>query len=198
MSSPALNSPALQVITIPHRPTPTVEEIDSELSGPLSIILGAPGLVAAWKGRRYEDKFTILLVLLWSDISASHAFFTTALYNKFHKSMQPSLKGRKITWQQHALIGRSALSDMAHLKSAIESPCIEFALTKVVEGEVAGYYEAFQRVVSKILDKDPGCGGWWISPILENPQDQLLLINWNSFNVSPRPFPGRVVPNVDC
>lgn len=94
------------------------------------------------------------------------------------------MNGRNITWQQHALLDTSALSDAAHLKATLASPAIEVALTKVVEGGVAGYYEQFSKVVVPILDADPGSDGYFISPLIENPQDQLLLINWKSVDVS--------------
>ncbi|KAI1614600.1 hypothetical protein EDD36DRAFT_487243 [Exophiala viscosa] len=190
MSSSA-STPILQIITIPHRPTPTSAEIDQELAPALSILTGAPGLVAAWKGRRHEDKYTILLLLLWSDLSASRSFFTSPSYNDFNRVAQPALRGRKITWQQHAPAGQWDLSDLAHLRSVIESPCVEVALTKVVEGGVAGYYDGFRRVVSKVLDAEPGCDGWWISPLIENPQDQLLLINWKSHSAHHEVFERR-------
>jgi len=73
---------------------------------------------------------------------------------------------------------------MTHLASIVNSPAVEVALTKVVEGGVLGYYEEFRKVVVPILDKDPGCDGHFISPLIENPQDQLLLINWKSVAVS--------------
>lgn len=72
---------------------------------------------------------------------------------------------------------------MAHLKSIVDSPCIEVALTKVVEGRVSGYYGAFRSTISHILDDDQGCDGWWVSPLVENPQHQLLMINWKSVDV---------------
>jgi hypothetical protein len=97
--------------------------------------------------------------------------------------VQPALNGRKIFWQQHAFVGRSDLDDLAHLKSIVGSPCIEVALTKVVEGGVSGYYDAFRATISRILDADRGCDGWWISPLVENPQHQLLMINWKSVDV---------------
>lgn len=62
------------------------------------------------------------------------------------------------------------------------------ALTKVVEGGVAGYYSQFNKVVSGVLDDEPGCDGYFISPLIENPQDQLLLINWKSVDVWILPF----------
>ncbi|EXJ82886.1 hypothetical protein A1O3_06702 [Capronia epimyces CBS 606.96] len=181
----------LQVITIPHRPTPTTAEIDADLAPALSILFAAPGLVGAWKGRRHEDRYTYIFLLVWRDLAASHAFFTSPKYAEFHQRIQPALNGRKVAWQQHARLGQWELSDAAHFQSIIHSPCIEVALTKVVEGGVAGYYDGFGRVVSKILDQDPGCDGWWISPLVENPQHQLLLINWKSFEAHHEDFERR-------
>jgi hypothetical protein len=94
------------------------------------------------------------------------------------------MNGRHITWQNHALLATSELDDLAHLKATLAGPAIEVAMTKVVEGGVAGYYEQFRRVVVPILNADPGCNGHFISPLIENPQDQLLLINWESVDVS--------------
>ncbi|CAK7226988.1 hypothetical protein SEUCBS140593_006427 [Sporothrix eucalyptigena] len=64
----------------------------------------------------------------------------------------------------------------------MSSPAIEVALTKVVEGGVAGHYERSSAVVAGgILDAEPGCDGYFISPVIEDLQDQLLLIiNWKS------------------
>lgn len=94
------------------------------------------------------------------------------------------MNGRSITWTNHALLDHSSLSDFAHLQGTLNSPAIEVALTKVVEGGVAGYYSQFSKIVSKILDDEPGCNGYFISPLIEEPQDQLLLINWKSVDVS--------------
>ena len=94
------------------------------------------------------------------------------------------MNGRHITWQNHALLNTTGIDDVAHLKATLNSPAIEVALTKVVEGGVAGYYENFSKVVVGILNEDPGCDGHFISPLIENPQDQLLLINWKSVDVS--------------
>lgn len=86
-------------------------------------------------------------------------------------------------WQNHALLATTGLDDDAHLKKTLESPAIEVALTKVVEGGVAGYYSQFRKIVVPILEQDPGCDGHFIGPLIENPQDQLLLINWKSVDV---------------
>lgn len=178
---------ALQIITVPHRPTRTPAEIDAELTPAFSLILQAPGLVAAWQGRRHEDLYTYIYFVLWQDLAASHAFFTSPGYADFHRLVQPALNGRNIHWQQHALVCQRDLSDAVHLKSVVNSPCVEIALTKVVEGGVAGYYDRFRETVSNVLDGDPGCDGWWISPSIENPQHQILLINWKSVAVSVHP-----------
>jgi hypothetical protein len=94
------------------------------------------------------------------------------------------MNGRSISWTTHALLDHSPLSDHVHLESILRSPAIEVALTKVVEGGVSGYYSQFGKIVSKILDDEPGCDGYFISPLIEQPQDQLLLINWKSVDVS--------------
>ena len=94
------------------------------------------------------------------------------------------MNGRKIQWQNHAILDTTGLDDMEHLVNTLKSPAIEVALTKVVEGGVHGYYSQFKKIVVDILNKDPGCNGHFISPQVENPQDQLLLINWKSVDVS--------------
>lgn len=97
------------------------------------------------------------------------------------------MNGRSVTWTAHALLDHSPFSDVAHLERTLDSPAIEVALTKVVEGGVAGYYSQFTKVVSGILNDEPGCDGYFISPLIEGPQDQLLLINWKSVDVG-HPF----------
>ena len=144
----------------------------------------AKGLKALWRGKKYEDRYTQIAVLLWESLEASHAFFTSFAYAEFHKSIQPGMNGRRIEWQNHALIDTTGIDDTKHLLRTLDSPAIEVALTKVVEGGVAGYYSQFKNVVVPILNEDPGCDGHFISPLIENPQDQLLLINWKSVDVS--------------
>lgn len=94
------------------------------------------------------------------------------------------MNGRKITWQNHAILDTTGLDDMGHLADVLKSPAIEVAWTKVVEGGVFGYYSQFNNIVVPILNNDPGCDGYFISPQVENPQDQVLLINWKSVDVS--------------
>jgi heme-degrading monooxygenase HmoA len=139
-----------------------------------------------WRGKKYEDRYTQVAVVLWKNLAVSHAFFTSSEYAEFHKVIQPGMNGRKVEWQYHALIGTTGNDDMAHLLRTLESPAIEVALTKVVEGGVAGYYSQFRNIVVPILDTDPGCDGHFISPQVENPQHQLLLINWRSVGVRTR------------
>lgn len=93
---------------------------------------------------------------------------------------------RKIHWQQHALLDTSSISTRARLDGVLSSPdaAVEVAWTKVVEGGVHGYYEGFIQTVVPILECDAGCDGFFISPQVENPQDQMLLINWKSVDVS--------------
>jgi hypothetical protein len=144
----------------------------------------APGLKAFWRGKKFEDRYTQVWILLWDSLASSHAFFTSSAYREFNKVVQPALNGRKVGWQQHALIGTSDMDNEERLRSILSSSAIEVALTKVVEGGVSGYYDQFRAVVTKILDEDPGCDGYFIGPQIENPQDQLLLINWKSVDVS--------------
>jgi hypothetical protein len=140
-------------------------------------------LKAIWKGKKYEDRFTQIWLVLWEDLASSHTFFTSPAYEEFHKVLQPAMNGRSIDWQCHAILNRGALDDVAHLKSILSSPAIEVAWTKVVEGGVAGYYKRFSEVVVPILNEEETCKGYFISPQIENPQDQMLLINWDSVDV---------------
>ena len=134
--------------------------------------------------------------MLWESLAASHAFFTSSKYAEFHSLIQPAMNGRRIEWQNHALLETSGIDDSSHLSRTLNSPAIEVALTKVVEGGVAGYYSQFNKIVTPILNEDPGCDGHFISPLVENPQDQLLLINWKSVDVSSnRPTPPSTNPN---
>lgn len=139
-----------------------------------------------WRGKKHEDRHTQIAILLWQDLRSSHAFFISPAYTEFNRVIQPALNGRKIEWQNHALLNVSGLDDKARLSRTLKSPAIEVALTKVVEGGVAGYYSQFRDIVVPILDQDSGCDGHFISPMVENPQDQLLLINWKSVDVSLR------------
>ena len=146
--------------------------------------LRAKGLKALWRGKKHEDRHTQVAMALWTDLGSSHAFFTSPQYAEFNNVLQPAMNGRRIEWQNHALIDVSGIDDLSHLSKTLQSPAIEVALTKVVEGGVAGYYDVFRKVVVPILNEDPGCDGYFISPQIENPQDQLLLINWKSVDVS--------------
>ncbi|KAL1981855.1 hypothetical protein VTN96DRAFT_2100 [Rasamsonia emersonii] len=170
----------IQLIIFPHRPIHADKELDADIDGPLQLLLSAKGLLAAYRGRKFEERFTRVYLLVWDSLASSHGFFTSAAYDKFNTHIQPALKGRKITWTQHAEINASPLSDTQHFDSILSSPAIEVAWTKVVEGKVSGYYEQFDKVVRPILNNEPGCDGFFISPHLENPQNQILLINWKS------------------
>ncbi|VUC26545.1 unnamed protein product [Clonostachys rosea] len=173
-------SQVLQLVIVPHRPVPTDDEINRDLEPAFNILNKATGLKALWRGKKFEDRYTQVALLLWENLAASHEFFTSPSYADFHRSIQPAMNGRHVEWQNHALMGVSEQDTVRHLKSIVESPAIEVALTKVVEGGVAGYYSQFKKVVTGVLQDEPGCDGFFISPLIENPQNQLLLINWQS------------------
>jgi hypothetical protein len=97
--------------------------------------------------------------------------------------VQPILRGRQITWNQHAVLGGLGDRGTGELQSILSSPAIEVAWTPVKEGKVQGYYAQFAKVVNPILTDEPVCDGFFISPHLENPHDQILLINWKSVDV---------------
>lgn len=143
----------------------------------------ADGLIGSWQGKKFEERYTRVYLLLWETLAASHAFFTSKGYKDFNDAIQPAMNGRKIQWQQHALLDASSFSTRKSLDSILSSPAVEVAWTKVVEGGVYGYYEGFRKTVAPILDDEPGCDGYFISPQIENPQDQMLLINWKSVDV---------------
>ncbi|KAG4287326.1 hypothetical protein FPRO06_04978 [Fusarium proliferatum] len=185
-----LTSQALQLITIPHRPAANAE-IGRDLAPAISILKKAPGLKSFWSGRKFEDRYTKVYLALWENLESSHSFFTSSEYAKFHSAIQPALNGRKVTWTSHALMDHSPLSDHPHLSDALKSPAMEVALTKVVEGGVSGYYYQFSKVVTRVLDEEDGCKGYFISPLIENPEDQLLLINWDSVDAHHEVFEKR-------
>ncbi|KAI1622542.1 hypothetical protein EDD37DRAFT_635285 [Exophiala viscosa] len=182
---------ALQLIMVPHRPVHTDDEINQDLAPAFSILEEAKGLKAIWRGKKHEDRHTQVALVLWESLALSHAFFTSSEYTEFNKVIQPAMNGRKIEWLNHALIDTTGLDDKAHLLRTLASPAIEVALTKVVEGGVSGYYSQFRKIVVPILNEDPGCDGHFISPLIENPQDQLLLINWKSVDAHHEDFEKR-------
>ncbi|KAF1351773.1 hypothetical protein BDV97DRAFT_348046 [Delphinella strobiligena] len=173
-------SKILQLVLLPHRPVKDDAEIDRNLKEGLSILGSAPGLVDCWRGRKYEERFTQVYLLLWTDLEASHNFLASPSYERFHKSIQPAMNGRRVEWLRHARMSDSAHNNLENLRKVLGSPAIEVAWTMVVEGGVAGYYERFAKVVTSVLDQDPGCDGYFISPSIENPHAQMLLINWKS------------------
>ncbi|KAF4334388.1 hypothetical protein FBEOM_11780 [Fusarium beomiforme] len=181
---------AVQLITIPHRPAVS-DEIERDLAPALKILQSARGILSMWRGRKFEERYTLVVIILWDNIESSHGFFTSMAYQEFHAVIQPAMNGRSIEWTRHALLHHSPLSDKLHLDATLDSPAIEVALTKVVEGGVAGYYSQFNKVVTGVLDDEPGCAGYFISPMLENPQDQLLLINWKSVDAHHQDFEKR-------
>jgi len=122
-------------------------------------------------------------ILLWDSLGSSLRFLTSDAYDEFNTLAQPGLRGRSITWTQHAAIQASALASMDRFNSLLTSPAIEVAWTSVKEGKVGGYLKQFNKVVRPILDTEPGCDGFFISPHLENPHNQVLLINWKSVDV---------------
>ncbi|CAI4218724.1 unnamed protein product [Parascedosporium putredinis] len=159
----------IQLVIVPHRPA-VPDEIAKDLAPAFSILQKAPGLQKLWRGK------------------SSRTGTRNEAYAEFHRVLQPAMNGRSITRTAHALLEHSRFSDAEHLEQTLASPAIEIALTKVVEGGVAGYYSQFGKVVSGILDAEEGCDGYFISPLIEEPQDQLLLINWKSVDAHHEEF----------
>lgn len=143
----------------------------------------ANGLRALWRGKKHEERHTQIVIALWQDLESTHAFFTSERYYELNKVIQPGMNGRKVLWLTHAILDTTGLDNVKYLTNTLNSPAIEVALTKVIEGGVHGYYGQFKKIVVDILNNDPGCDGYFISPQVENPQDQLLLINWKSVDV---------------
>ncbi|KAF2768268.1 hypothetical protein EJ03DRAFT_337067 [Teratosphaeria nubilosa] len=179
---------ALQLIIVPHRPVRSDSEINVDLARAFEILDSASGLLGLWRGKKFEDRYTQVALLLWKDLAASHAFFTSRAYHDFHQAIQPAMNGRHIEWQNHSILNRTGLDSSQHLSKVLKSPAIEVAWTKVVEGGVSGYYDRFRETVVPILNEDPGCDGHFISPTIENPQDQMLLINWKSVDAHHEDF----------
>lgn len=197
-------SKIVQLVLLPHRPVKDDAEIDKDLKEGLRILgryvrqinhsyhllltfeKSAPGLLDCWRGRKYEERFTQVYLLFWTDLEASHNFLASPSYERFHKSIQPAMNGRRVEWLRHARISNSAHNNLESLRNVLGSPAIEVAWTMVVEGGIAGYYERFAKVVTSVLNKDPGCDGYFINPSVENPHAQMLLINWKSVDVSNR------------
>lgn len=123
-------------------------------------------------------------MLIWQNLASSHAFFTSPAYRQFHNEVQSALNGLSIHWQQHAILGTSDLDSLDRLGAVVKAPAIEVALTKVIEGRVSGYYVVFRSTIGRILDGEEGCGGWWVGPQMKDPQRQILLESWRSFDVS--------------
>ncbi|KAK6064908.1 hypothetical protein SCUP234_12817 [Seiridium cupressi] len=174
---------ALQLIIVPHRPLSSDDEINRDLAPGFHILQQATGLKAIWRGKKFEDRYTQVAIVLWDNLAASHVFFTSPAYFQFHQAIQPAMNGRHIEWQNHALVNVTGEDTMSHLADTLHSPAIEVALTKVVEGGVAGYYNQFKAVVASVLQSEDGCDAYFISPLIENPENQLLLINWKSVDI---------------
>ncbi|CAD6583532.1 MAG: hypothetical protein ASARMPREDX12_001297 [Alectoria sarmentosa] len=160
MSSPR----AVQFIYVTHRPVHSDDEIIKDLEPVLSILVKAQGLIAARQGKRHEDRYTQVWILLWRNLASSHTFSTSPAYRRFHIGIQPALNGRSIHWQQHALAGTRGLDSLDRLKAIVRAPTIEVALTKVIEGRVSGHYDVFHSMIGPILDGEDGLDGWWVGP----------------------------------
>jgi hypothetical protein len=74
-----------------------------------------------WRGKKFEDRYTQVALLLWENLESSHAFFTGPEYAELHEVIQPAMNGRSIAWTAHATLDHSPLSDHAHLAAMIDS-----------------------------------------------------------------------------
>ncbi|KAL2842685.1 hypothetical protein BJY01DRAFT_235897 [Aspergillus pseudoustus] len=172
--------PVVQLVIVPHRPVHDEAELDNDLNQAFALLLRSEGLLGAYQGRKFEELYTRVYVLLWDSLSSSHHFLISEAYDEFNTLAQQGLRGRSITWTQHAAIQASGLASMDRFNSLLTSPAIEVAWTSVKEGKVHGYLKQFDEVVRGILENEPCCDGFFISPHLEDPHNQVLLINWKS------------------
>jgi hypothetical protein len=98
--------------------------------------------------------------------------------------LQPALFGRSLQWNFRAQVGSTPYSGLAELSKIVTSAALEVATTLVVEGGVAGYYKVTRDITGPIMDGEPGANGFFVAPTIEDPQAQMVLINWTSVDVS--------------
>jgi hypothetical protein len=98
-----------------------------------------------WRGKKHEDRHTQVALLVQESLAANHSFFTSSDYTEFHRVIQPATNVRRIDRQNHALIDATDIDDTVYLPRTLESPAIEVALNKVVEGGVAEYYSQLRK-----------------------------------------------------
>ncbi|KAK5195066.1 hypothetical protein LTR96_002936 [Exophiala xenobiotica] len=172
--------PVVQLVVLPHRVVLSEAELEKEWTTALKVLQSANGLIAQWEGKKHEEMNVKAWILLWKDLESSQRFFTSRSYYEFNQAIQPALFGRRIQWNQRAFIDSSDWSGLKNLNHAVTSPALEIAWTQVVEGGVAGYHEQTRNVTGPIMDKELGCGGYFVAPSIEDAHRLMVLINWKS------------------
>lgn len=132
------------------------------------IDIRAPGVLKAWRGIKHEEIQVYVILILWENYIASMNFFTSKQCRVVSDAWYPFLAGRELFTRRHILV-----HDLKQLEQAISTKAIEVAMTRVKPGRVADYYEALWRVVHKVLSNDPGCDGYYINSVLEDPDWQV-------------------------
>jgi hypothetical protein len=115
---------------------------------------------------------------------SSQNFRTSESYHQVNQNLQPALFGRSLQWNFRALVGSTPYSGLAELSNIVTSAALEVATTLVVDGGVAGYYKVTRDITGPIMDAEPGAKGFFVAPTIEDPQAQMVLINWTSVDVS--------------
>lgn len=90
--------------------------------------------------------------------------------------------GREIEWKTRAFCNDSPGSSLQTLANVVDSPAIEVAMTHVVNGKVSGYYGAGAET-GPLMAAVEGFQGAFLSPSIEDPNRQVLLLNWKSVEV---------------
>jgi hypothetical protein len=109
-------------------------------------------------------------LVLWENYLASLDFYTSKDYGVALEAWTPFLAGRDLITRRHILV-----HDIGQLEQAIATRSIEVAMTRVKPGKVAGYYAAFMGTVDGVLKSDPGCDGYYINSVLEDPDWQVTI-----------------------
>jgi hypothetical protein len=114
-----------------------------------------------------------VVLILWENYLASLNFYTSKEYGIASDTWIPFLAGRELFTRRHILV-----HDVEQLEQAIATRSIEVAMTRVKPGKVADYYDALWRVVHNVLTNDPGCDGYYINSVLEDPDWQVKFLSF--------------------
>jgi len=109
-----------------------------------------------------------VVLILWENYVQSLNFYTSSEYGRATEALTPFLAGRELFTRRHILI-----HDQIQLEESLASASIEVAMTRVKPGKVAAYYNALWKVVHGVLIHDPGCDGYYVNSVLEDPDWQV-------------------------